>query len=290
VAVNTNTGQHTMLRRYPIREFRDELDKVYKSQGRDYLFNAESEPSAEPTAQDISPGLAEAARSREKLQDAILYFKTRIRDGLARNDALLGAQNKPGVDDDLPIALRESLFAIRGHMAGIPDIVDAEKKVRRSAEEATRHARIVEAMAAWMNGNALEREGPSGDSAEFLQALNRADMEIDLTRSAERNAVAVLPPDESQTEAQFPALMKDIIVRIRGMGASSAQGGTIRCKQEIWRFAGSARGDRRVQRTILFLDLGVKTGSQIPAGREVRYYKVDSGATLERIYDENAAQ
>jgi hypothetical protein len=45
-----------------------------------------------------------------------------------------------------------------------------------------------------------------------------------------------------------------------------------------------------VKRTIVVVEIESKSGSQIPIGREVKYYQLDVGETLEEIYDENAAQ
>jgi hypothetical protein len=291
VAVNTGTGQHTLLRRYPLREFPDDLDIVYKLQGRDYLSRAAlPDTSAPPSLPGIAAAADEAARSREELQDAVLHFRTRIGEALARNDAALAAQNKPALDDELPLGLRENLFAIRAHMARTAEILDTENQVHRAVEQASAKARILEALAAWIGGRAIERESPEGDSRTLLDALNRADTEIALVRSLEREALAALPPDSSRAEEQFPALMKDAIVRIRGVGAPAEPGGTIRCRQEIWRLAGTVRGERQVKRSIVLIDLGPKTLSQIPVAREVRYYRIEAGENLESVFDENAAQ
>lgn len=291
VAVDTGTGQHTLLRRYPLREYPDDLDDIYEFQGRDYVSRAElPETSAPSSLPEIESAVAETARSREELQDAVLQYRTQIRDSLARNDAQLAAQDKQALDDELPIGVREHLFAIRGHLARTADILDAENKVERAVEQASGSARLLEALAAWVGGRAIERVSPENDSRALLDTLNRADTEIGLTRSLDRKALTSLPPDFSRPEAVFPALMKDAIVRIRGVGAPAEPDGTIRCRQEIWRLAASLRGGRQVKRTIVFIDLGPKTGSQIPASREVKYYRIDAGENLENIYDENAAQ
>ena len=209
VAVNTTIGQHTLLRRYQIRQFRGDLDGIDRSQGRDYLSRLElPESSAPASMQEITSAMAEAARSREEVHDAVRYFQMQIREALARNDALLTMQNKPALDDELPNELRENLFDIRGRLAGTTAVLDAENKVRRAVERATGGARILEALIAWVNGSALERESPAGDSRALLETLNRSDTEIDLTRSLEREALAALPPDASGPEAQLPALRR----------------------------------------------------------------------------------
>jgi hypothetical protein len=81
--------------------------------------------------------------------------------------------------------------------------------------------------------------------------------------------------------------MKDVIVRIRG---SAAPPGIVRCRQEVWRLAGWVKRDRQVKRTVVFVDIGSNTGSQIPTAREVRYYRAGPEDILEGIYDQYAAQ
>ena len=265
VAVNTGTGQHTLLRRYPIREFHGEMDDSYQAYGRDFLSRVKLPESSEPPSMpEITSALADTVRARQELNGAIQHFKTRIRDAMARNDELLAAQDKLPLDDELPLNVRATLFAIRGHIAGTADILDAEYKVQRAMEQAAGRVRILEAMIAWVNGSALEREGSEDDSHALLEALNRSDTEISLTRTLEREAEGTLPPMTSRSEAQFPAMMKDAVVRIRGLGLSADPGGTLKCRQEIWRFTGSVKAQRQVKRTIVFIDLGPKTGIQIP--------------------------
>jgi hypothetical protein len=45
-----------------------------------------------------------------------------------------------------------------------------------------------------------------------------------------------------------------------------------------------------VSRTIVLLNIDPKTSIQIPVSREVKYYRMESGDSLEEIYDENAAR
>ena len=293
VAVDPATGQHTLLRRYETREFHDELESVYQSQGRDYIFQAKlPEMPASPSLQDLTAATVEAAHARTDLNDAVASYKNEIREAMAQNDASLAAQDKPSLDDELPDGVRENLFAIRAHIAGTTSILEAEDAVRRGVERAAGGLLTLDAMVAWVNGNALERESPGrADSHTLSEALNRSDSEINLTRSLEREAVAALPLDGAGPEARFPSLMKDVIVRIRAVRDGSADtAGTLRCRQEVWQMAGYIKGDRQVKRTIVFVDIGRKTASQIPAAREVRYYRAGPEDILEAVYDEYAAQ
>ena len=298
VAVNPATGQHTLLRRYETREFRDELESVYQYQGRDYPLRAKQpvqvklpEMSAAASLQDVTAATDQAANAREDLNTAIASYKREVREAMAQNDASLAAQDKPALDDELPDGVRKNLFAIRAHMAGTTSILDAETTVRRGVERAAGRLLTLDAIVAWVNGNALEQESPGrGDKRALLEALNRSDSEMNLMRSLEWEAVAVLPPEFIGPEARFPSLMKDVIVRIRGVRDASGPAGTVRCRQEVWQMAGWIKRDRQVKRTIVFVDIGRKTASQIPAAREVRYYRAGPEDILEAVYDEYAAQ
>jgi hypothetical protein len=104
-------------------------------------------------------------------------------------------------------------------------------------------------------------------------------------RSLQRDALAALPPDVSRSDAQFPAFMKDLIVRLRG---SQSPAGSVKCRQEVWRLEASDKG-RRVRRSIALIDTDPKTGDQLRAGGDVKYYPVGAGDTLESIFDEYAA-
>jgi len=291
VAVNTKTGQHTLLRRYEAREFQGDFDDIYRFQESDYIANAElPQRSAPPSMQELTSDMVLAERSRKDLNDAMLDFSRQIRDGLARNDVLLAAENKFPLDDELPGDLRASLFAIRGHLAGATAILDPENRVRLAVTRAGVTVRELEALVAWVDGTALEQATAANVSRALLEAQNRSDILIHSIRALERDAIAALPPDLSTPEAQFPAFRRDLIVRIRSLGKPAAASGTTRCKQEIWRLEGSAGGAREVKRTMVFVDVDLKSGNQITTDWEVKHYPFEAGDNLEEIYDENAAQ
>ena len=199
---------------------------------------------------------------------------------LTRGDALL--------DDELPNDLRESLFAIRDQLAGATAILDAENGVRRAVESASGKVLAVDALNAWVNGDALETEAPVQDSRALPALRRRSDAGTYLIRSLQREALAAMPPHLPMPEAVLPALKKDFIVRIRWLGGSAE--GTVRLRQEVWRIKASVQGIRQVKRTIVVVEIHSKSGGQIPTSREAKYYQMDAGDTLEEIYDANAAQ
>lgn len=295
VAVDTTTGQHTLLRRYEPREFQGEFDRLYELQESDYISNVSNVakvrlPPALPLTNELISTVESAEHSRAELEETVLEFRRQIRDALAGNDALLFAQEKLSLDGELPKDLREKLFAIRGHLGGATAMLDSENKIRRALERAASKVRDLEALTAWVEGNSFERVALARDSRALLEAQKRSDNEVHSIRSLEREALAALPPDLPMPEAQLPALKKDLIVRIRRLGAPSGTSGIVKYRQEVWRIEGSAPGNRQVTRAIVLVDIDSKSGSQIPAARELKSYPIESGDTLEEIYDENTAQ
>ena len=225
VAVNTTTGQHTLLRRYGARDFEGELNDIYQSegqlQGRDFLTAVKlSETMAPPSVQELTAAVAAVEQAREELQVAAIDFKRQIREALARNGALLAAHNRFGLDDELANDVRENLFAIRGLLAGVTTVLGPEDKVRRAVERADRSVRELEALTAFVNANTLGREGPTKDSRALVKAQTQSDTEIRAIRSLEREAIAALPPDLPMPEAQLPALRKDMIAIARASSRS----------------------------------------------------------------------
>lgn len=184
------------------------------------------------------------------------------------------------MDAGLPDSLRETLFAIRAGVAGVPAIHQAESRIWNEIEEAERAIATLEPLAGWAN--------VSG-AAEWEQILRQGDREIALVRAAEAEVVASLPPDTSQPEAQFPALQKDIIVRIRRPSSQNSPAGLVRCLQEIWRMERTMPGLHEVRRTVTLVSVDPRTGDQSPLGASTKYYRAAPETQLEEIYDENAA-
>ena len=164
VAVNTKTGQHTLLRRYEMRELRGDFDDLYRLQESDYIANAELPQtigSALHAGIDIRQWCRRSARRRD-LNDASAGFQPAdTRRIWPRNDALLAARDKLALDDDLPNDLREVLFAIRGHIAGATGILDPENRVRLAVTRAGVTVRELEALVAWVDGT-VPRAGSCG--------------------------------------------------------------------------------------------------------------------------------
>jgi len=283
VAVNTSTGYHTLLRRYDLREFRGELDDIFASLARERLPRVDRyQDVGPPSSAELLAAVTQAALAREELRGALAGFRRQIAEALTRSDARLAAQNKLALDDDLPSQLRESLFAIRGQLAGTEAILEAERRIRASADRATQKVQILEASVAWIDGATLEEDAPARDSRALQEARQRSDTEIGTLKALRLEALAALPPDLSGSEEQFPALSKDLIVRIRKLPEGY--------RQEIWKIDAATKGARKVSRTIVLLSIDPKTSIQVPVSREVKYYRMESGDSLEEIYDENAAR
>jgi hypothetical protein len=271
VAVETATGEHILLKRYPPRELQGALDSLYGHRDRDYVWYLEPPDDAtEPTRDEIDAALADVARSREAVHAAALDFKTWVRNAMAKQD----------VDTGLPDGMRQRLFAIRAHLARVPAILDAESTVRRSISQAEIAVRDLEPLAAWANRI---------PGAEWAQLLDRSDREIDSTRNAETEAMRTLPPDSARAEDQFPALDKNVIIRIRNPRSKNPGDKTVRCLQEVWRMETGPIGTREVRRIVSLIIVDPGTGNQTRVGAATRVYKASPEDFLEEIFDEYAA-
>jgi hypothetical protein len=287
VGVNPRTGEHTLIKRYEPREHRGTIDELYKFQERDYLWSLEPPiSSSEPSRPELESALAQVAQSREQIRLAVKDYRTTTRHALAENDA----DSSAALDVGLPDPLRDKLFAIRGHLAQVPEVLEAEARVERSVEEAAANIGSLETLAAWGNRALPDRDSQAGLSAiEWERFQNRADDEISLALAAGADARAVLPPDFSNAEGRFPPLQKDVIVHMVRKSSWDVSA-AMRCLQEVWRLATSMRGARRVQRTVTLIEVDRETGKQVNVGSSTQYYAVDRDESLEAVYDQFAAQ
>jgi hypothetical protein len=271
VAVETATGEHILLKRYPPRELLGALDSLYGHRDRDYVWYLEPPDDAtEPARDEIESALAEVARSREAVHAAALDFKTGVRNAMAKQD----------VDSGLPDGMRQRLFAIRAHLARVPAVLEAESTVRRAISQAEMAVRDLEPLAAWANRKS---------GADWVQLLDRSDWEIDSTRNAETEALRTLPPDSARAEDQFPALDKNVIIRIRNPHSKNPGDKTVRCLQEVWRMETGPIGTREVSRIVSLILVDPRTGNQTRVGGASKIYKASPEDILEEIFDEYAA-
>jgi hypothetical protein len=286
VAVETATGQHILLKRYPPRELTGDLEALYGHRDRDYVWYLEPpDDSTEPTRDQLDSALAEVARNREAVRAAAQTFKNGIGEALAQQDRLNASVKEPPVDSGLAEGMRQRLYAIRAHLAHVPAVLESESAVREAISQAESSVRELEPLAAW--SNRISNVPP-----DWAQLLDRSDWEIDSVRNAETEALRALPPDSSRAEEQFPALDKNVIIRMRRLRSKNPGDGSdtsVHCLQEIWRMETRLNGTREVRRVVSLVLIDPRTGNQTRAGGATRYYKVSDGDILEEIFDENAA-
>lgn len=280
VGMDPGSGRHILLKRYSPVELRGELANLYEQRDRYYLWYLEPEDdSAEPTRDEIESALAGLTHAREALRAAATGYLNGVRDALSRQDRDSGSPKQPRVDYGLPDELRVKLFAIRAHIARVPEILGLEEAVRGAVSAAEAAIRDMEPLAALANRGALDRA--------FV--LDRSDLAVDSVRSAEAEALRFLPPDSTRSEDTFPAMGRNMIVRIRQAPTRTPQGNAVKCVQEIWQLNGGALGDREVRRVVSLILIDPRTGNQTHAGTATRYYKAAPEDVLEEIYDEYAA-
>jgi hypothetical protein len=283
VAVETATGQHVLLKRYPPRELTGDLEELYGHRDRDYAWYLEpADDSTEPTRDALDSALAEVARNREAVRAAAQTFRNGIGEALAQQDRLNASIKEPTVDRGLPDGMRQRLYAIRAHMARVSTVLESENAVRKAISQAESSVRDLEPLAAWSNRI-------SNPPPDWAQLLDRSDWEIDSVRNAETDALRALPPDSPRASEQFPALDKNVILRMRRLRSKNQQDTSVHCLQEIWRMETKSIGTREVRRIVSLILIDPQTGSQTRVGGATRYYKASDGDSLEEIFDENAA-
>ncbi len=276
VAVETATGQHILVRRYNPIERQGSLDDLYAHRDRDALWYLEPAADAtEPGAGQLDAAIDQVSQSREAIRSAAQDFKTAVRAALAK---------QPELDSGMPDDLRETVFAIRAHIARVTWILKAERNVRSAIDNGEMAIRNLEPMAAWFN---------RGTSAEGFQTLERADREIDSLRGVETQAASYLPSDTTLSQDTFPALRRNLIVRIRSAldkkVDKNQKDQAVRCLQEVWGMESSISGTREVRRTATLIVIDPYTGMQTRIARGTSFYKMSPGVVLEEIYDEYAA-
>jgi hypothetical protein len=288
VALNTGNGQHTLLRRYETHEFQgnfNELYELHQPLPTDAAVTTAklTEGAAPPSVADIASAVTSLEGAGRDLQTALSAFHRIAGDAMSHNDPLAG-------ETELPAWLQQKLFAIRGHLAGVNAVLDAEQVVRVAVERTGRSIRELEALTAFVNANTLESDGRARASRALVDLETRADMGVITMGALKKEALETLPPDLPSPEVQLPALGKNVIVRIRRLGASPAGAGGVRFRQEVWLLESPAQGQRQVRRNIVTLDLDPKAWRETLVSSDANFYPIDPGELLEEIYDENAAQ
>lgn len=289
VALDTDTGDHVLVKRYPMLELRGAIDDLYKAMNRYSLWYLEpGDEAVRPAPEEVEAALAEVEDARVGIQEAMEDFQNATRASLARHDRDRMAGKMPLLDAGLAGPIREALYAIRAHLAGVRSNLEAENKVWATITEAERRVASLEAVASWANRIPGE-EATSASGVEWEQLLERSDRAIDLVRIAEYEAAAVLPPNSSQAEARFPAIQRGVIVRIRRPPAQSSQKGMVLCRQEIWHMEIPMPGAREVRRTATLVEIDPRTGAQVAVAGRTKYYPVDDGNILENVFDQHSA-
>jgi hypothetical protein len=282
VAVDTRTGRHILIKRYPRLEWQGLIDDFYGSFDLHHLWYIEPPADgSQPAPVQVESALTEVVNSRLEIRAATDGYRKAIRNSLART------VNELPLDPDLPQSLRETLFAIRGHLARAHNVLDAEGRVWNSIEEGRRTAGNLEQLIAWANRIPDRR---SARATEWDGLLERADREIDSQRTTEEQAVASLPPQTSHAEEQFPALGKDLIVRIQRLPARNSTERLMRCRQEIWRLESrGVHNSSEIRRTATVVVVDPDSGEQVQTGSRTERYTAAPSEELEEVFDEYAA-
>lgn len=293
VGVDTATGQNVLIKRYPLIEYHGDFDEAYETREGDHLWTLEPpENSVEPAQTEVESALDGIAGARQRLQDSVQDFGTFVRAALLENDSMQDSNNQAVPDAAFAPALREKLFAIRAHLAGVPSVQAAEGTVEVAIRDLEDRVNKIESLAAWANrASSAQVPALKLSAAEWDALETRADRELDLSADLHAAVATALPPSLSQTQGKFPALGKDLIVHIvrlipEGLDPAHA----VRCRQEIWRFTSSNPDNRKVERVVSLVGIDPSTGTQRLLRAVVRDYNVRPDDLLESIFDQYSAQ
>jgi hypothetical protein len=280
--VDSVSGQHVLIKRYPTREMPGRLEEVYTPGSLNETRFAKP-PETEPAREEAESILAKLTRSNAELPAARERFRNALGTGLARSDRRLRDKGDGTLDTDLPEEVRMQLYAIRGHLLHATIILEAEKNLREETRAAEKGVDELKRVAAWANRSALEEPTPATPAAEWDRLQSRADDAIYTSRKVIESTLAALPPDLSDRNAKFPELSKNFIVHMVGVRASTAPGMAI--WQEIWDLGVPAAGRRRLRQEIDTIVIDPATGDQMRLSHQVKYYPAEHDESLVDAYE-----
>lgn len=291
VGVEAATGRHVLIKRYPPLEFAGAIDRYYDS-GNHRLWSLEpADDSTEPSRGEVETAIGEVQRSRDEIRAAIQDFRGAIHEALLRDDRMREEAGEVLLDGGLSPRVRETLFAIRGHLADVESVLKLEQRVRTAIARGDERVRTLEPLVAWANREDWAvSTNPAADVWE--QLFDQSDREIDLLRSTETQALAALPPDSAAGEDKFPPLEKNLVIRLRSVPHRSymQSDGRIRFLQEVWRRETRIQGSSEVRRTVTLMLIDPKTGAQTRAASNTKYYPIGPDGLLEEVYEEYASE
>ncbi len=282
VAVDPATGQHILIKRYQPLEFTGSLRRHYQSGVHNIWTMEPAEDASEPSRGEVESAIAVVERARLAVDEALRNYCNAIRGALLRDDHARDAAGEAPLDSGLSDGIREYLFATRADLAGVKTILDLESRIHSAIARGSRAEQALEPLAAWANRR-----------ADWERLLDGADREVDSLRDADAEALAALPPHTSKAEEEFPALARNLVVRMRALPVRNivAPDGRVRFLQEVWRIDTGMRGSSgEVRRIVTLMIVDPKTGVQTRAAGGTKLYPLGPSGLLEEVFDEYAAQ
>jgi hypothetical protein len=281
LGVDPSSGQHLLLKRYPMREFTGSVQDVYSVAGLNETRSVKP-PLSEPSRQQAESALGQVGTAPERLLAARQHYMDVLRTSLARSDQRHLDRGESSLDEGLPEETRVLLYALRGHVLRVTHVLDAEKELREQTQEAEQRIEELKRLAAWANRASPEVSRAAVPVSEWDSLQNKADDAIYAARTAIASALAALPPDGADHYAKFPELLKDGIVHLLSVRASTEPGRAV--WQEVWDWDGPST-HRRARQRIDTIVVDPKTGNQIRLSHQMKYYPVDHDESLVDAYE-----
>jgi hypothetical protein len=282
VGVDPSTGQHLLIKRYPPREFSGSVEDFYSLASLNETRPVKP-PESEPSQQEVESALAEVTGAPQHLVAARQSYISALRTGLTRSDQRHLDKGESSLDAGLPDETRVVLYALRGHVLHASVVLEAERNLRDEAKKAEQRIEELKRLAAWANRAKPETSRQTLPPSEWDRLQIKADDAIHTARTAVTSALAALPPDGTDHDATFPELLRDGVVHMLSVRASTEPGRAV--WQEVWDWDAPASGRRRARQRIDMIVVDPKTGNQIRLSHQLRYYAVDRDESLVNAYE-----
>jgi len=282
VSVDTSTGQHVLIKRYPPGEFAGSIEDVYSLPGLNESRYVKP-PDIEPSRPQVESALALVERAPETLLTARQRYLNALQAALAHSDQRHLDKGEGVLDAGLPDQTRMRLYAIRGYLLRADIVLEAENHLQDEMNKVRKRIDELKGLAAWANRATPEDSPAALPASEWDRLQTKADDAIYSSRRATASALAELPPNSADRQAKFSTLLKDGVVHMLSVRTFTEPDRAL--WQEVWDWAPLGSGPRRVRQGIDTIVVDPATGDQIRLSRQTRYYVAERNESLVDAYE-----
>ena len=282
VSVDTSSGQHILVKRYPPEEFTGSVEDAYSLPGLNESRSVRP-PDREPSRSQVESSLAQVERAPEALLTARQRYTSTLQAASSRSDQRHLNKGEDVLDAGLPAETRLRLYAIRGRLLRARVVLDAENTLQEEMKRTEQRIEDLKGLAAWANRATPEDPSAVLPAAVWDRLQTKADNAIYVSRKSTASALAALPPNSTDSQAKFAALFRDGIVHMVSVRTSTESDRAL--WQEVWTWEPLGSGPRRIRQGIEMVVVDPASGDQLRLSRQTRYYVADRDESLAEAYE-----